>query len=320
MIRKTIYAGLALGLCLGLFSCSASEDTPQSEYSGNPNSGANPGLRFIAVGDVGRGNSNQYRVAAAMKDKCIKDNCDFVILLGDNIYNDGVSSVNDIQFQDKFELPYKNINIPFYVALGNHDYGGNGTGTEYDKSVYQVDYTQLSSKWKMPRHYYRFEQQNVTLIALDTNGQMFGVDRNQRDEVSRWIAETTSQWKIAFGHHPYLSNGPHGNAGQYDGKPSIPVVNGNNVKQFADAIWCGKVDLYLSGHDHSRQWLQDTCQGTQIVVSGAGSGTTRLPGSNPVLFQANTLGFLYVTIQDKLLSAQFIDADGNVDFSHSITK
>jgi len=320
MLRKYIYVGLALCLYIGLFTCSASEESPPSEYAGNPNTGANPGLRFIAVGDVGRGNTNQYRVAAAMKEKCIKDACDFIIMLGDNIYNDGVSNINDNQFQEKFELPYQDINIPFYVALGNHDYGGNGSGTEYDKSVYQVNYTQLSSKWKMPHHYYQFTQQNVTLFALDSNAQMFSNDKKQRVEVGRWIAETTSQWKIAFAHHPYLSNGPHGNAGQYDGKFDSSIASGTNVKQFADAIWCGKVDLYLSGHDHSRQWLQDTCQGTQIVVSGAGSGTTRLPGSNPVLFQTNTLGFLYVTIQDNILSAQFIDADGNVDFSHSITK
>ena len=29
-------------------------------------------------------------------------------------------------------------------------------------------------------------------------------------------------WKIAFGHHPYISNGTHGVAGHYDGFEEFP--------------------------------------------------------------------------------------------------
>ena len=333
LILSSVQTSLVFALSLWLFACSDNDDTTQPVYQGEPAQGnptpdpdsgpvidANTDVRFIAVGDVGKGNQEQYQVAAAMKEKCIKDECDFILMLGDNIYNDGVSSVDDSQFQTKFELPYQDIQIPFYVALGNHDYGGNGKGTEYGKAGYQIDYTNVSSKWKMPHHYYQFEQQNVTFIALDTNGQMFGIDKSQQEDVSSWIANSTSQWKIVFGHHPYLSNGPHGNAGEYEGRPYIPIANGENVKQFAESVWCGKVDLYLAGHDHSRQWLADTCQGTGIVVSGAGSSTTDLPGSNSVLFQENTLGFLYIHIQDNILNAEFIDVTGNVNFRHTITK
>ena len=56
-------------------------------------------------------------------------------LLGDNIYDSGVTSVTDPQWQTKFEIPYMGVNLPFYVVLGNHDYGGNGAGTEFDKAL-----------------------------------------------------------------------------------------------------------------------------------------------------------------------------------------
>ena len=278
-------------------------------------------IKFVAVGDTGKGNPGQYKVAGAIKDKCDKDGCDFVIVLGDNIYGSGVDDVNDPQFQTKFEEPYKDINLPFFMALGNHDYGGNGRGYEIQKSFYQVQYTEHSPRWTMPAHYYRFRGGGAAFFALDTNAQMFNVANQQRRDISKWIADADSVWKIAFGHHPYKSNGPHGNAGNYDGAPEeVSLISGKGVKDFAESVWCGKIDVYFSGHDHSRQWLNTGCEGTHLVVSGAGASTTTLPGNNSVLFQEASLGFLYVVIEGNKLSAQFINEEGIVDFEHTLKK
>lgn len=278
-------------------------------------------IKFVAIGDTGKGNSGQYQVARAIKEKCEKDGCDFILVLGDNIYGSGVDGVDDSQFQTKFEQPYQNIDLPFYMVLGNHDYGGDGAGYEIQKSFYQVQYAKESSKWVMPAHYYKFKGGNTTFFALDTNAQVFYLANEQESDVSKWIAGADTTWKIAFGHHPYKSNGPHGNAGNYDGIPDdAPLVGGKGVKKFAESVWCGKVDVYLSGHDHSRQWLDSTCEGTNLIVSGAGASTTLLPGNNPVLFQANSLGFLYVVIEGNKLNAEFIDENGKVDFMHPMEK
>src|SRR5690606_16435034 len=94
----------------------------------DPDTGSDPGdtetpvgapVRFLALGDGGRGNSKQYEVAAAMEGVCAAKGCDFAIYLGDNIYSDGVSSVDDSQFEEKFESPYASLDFPFYMALGN---------------------------------------------------------------------------------------------------------------------------------------------------------------------------------------------------------
>jgi hypothetical protein len=281
---------------------------------------ATPVVRFAAMGDTGKGNSGQYQVAAAVQAKCAASGCDFVLLLGDNIYDSGVSSPDDPQFQTKFEQPYANINLPFYVILGNHDYGGNGAGYEFSKGPYEVEYSSRSTKWRMPATYYRFREQHVEFFALDTNSQMYNRADDQRADVPRWIAASTATWKIALGHHPYLSNGTHGNAGEYDGVPFIPIANGAGVKDFFEAVVCGKVDLYLCGHDHSRQWLTPTCNGTELVVSGAGASTTDLPGSNASRFQASTLGFLYVRIEGRTLTAEFVNAAGEVEFTRALAK
>lgn len=278
-------------------------------------------LRFVAVGDTGTGTADQAKVAAAIKSKCDTAGCDFVQLLGDNFYESGVSSATDPQFATKFEQPYAAINVPFWVVLGNHDYGGSGTGNEFSKPDFQLAYAASSAKYKLPaRHWHRIDGE-VEFFALDTNEQMYDRAATQKSNVTQWISSSTSKWKIALGHHPYLSNGPHGNAGSYDGVPLIPIANGANVKKFMDDVVCGKVDVYFSGHDHNRQYLQGKCGGTtELVVSGAGAKVTSLSGSNAVHFQAATLGFVYVTVDASTLTAEFIDANGRSEYTRTIRK
>ncbi len=289
--------------------------------AGRPDAGrSEPIVRFVAVGDTGEGNDAQKRVGDQIAAKCAKDGCDFVVLLGDNFYDSGVSSVSDPQWQTKFEQPYANVNLPFYAVLGNHDYGGGGLGNEFSKGQHQVDYSKQSTKWRMPAKYYKFTLGHVELIGLDTNMQMYGQDDQQKADVKSWLASSTATWKIAFGHHPYLSNGKHGNAGSYDGVPWLPIANGKGVKEFMEEVICGKADVYFAGHDHSRQWLQPTCQGTELAVSGAGAKATELPGKNPYHFQTLTLGFIWVKIDGKTLTAEFVDETGKVEYTRTFTK
>ncbi|MBX5484096.1 MAG: metallophosphoesterase [Myxococcaceae bacterium] len=293
--------------------------TPATDGGAVTDAGTPAQVHFIAIGDTGKGNANQQKVADAMAAWCQVKTCDFVVMLGDNIYPSGVSSPDDPQFQTKFEDVYQALNIPFWVVLGNHDYGANGLGLDFAKGQHEVDYTQLSFKWTMPAKYYRHTEGPAEFFALDTNMALFSFASQQKQDVSKWIADSTAPWKIAVGHHPYLSNGPHGNAGDYDGIP-IPPADGSAVKSFSEDVWCGKVDLYLSGHDHTRQWLTGTCNGTQLIVSGTGAEGTELKGKNPVYFQTVNVGFVYISIEGNALTADFVDADGNVEFTRTFTK
>ncbi len=280
-----------------------------------------PPIHFIAVGDTGKGNKGQFDVAAAMKAKCEASGCDFVLLLGDNIYESGASSVSDPLFQELFEVPYADLDLPFWVSLGNHDYGNGGVGNEFDKPENEIAYSAVSTKWQLPARTYQFASGAAAFFALDTNASMWSMDGDNGAKLDSFIAATTAPWKIAFGHHPYKSNGSHGNAGAYEGlSPDVPIFPGVPVKDFLESHVCGKVDLYLSGHDHNRQWLEETCDGTELAVSGAGATTTALVGGNPVRFQRDTLGFLYVTVDAHTLSADFIDTSGDIEFTRTLTR
>lgn len=345
-------ASLVLASSLAFVACSSSESAPADKdtlsgtgtettsggTSGTTTSGGTSGtsgttgdggtsgtvptgkaVRFIAMGDTGTGDAGQKKIADAVAAKCLKDGCDFVQLLGDNLYTTGAASVNDPIWAERFETPYAAIDLDFYAVLGNHDYGNDGAGTDFAKGKNEVDYTAKSKKWKMPSAYFHFAKENVELFALDTNMALFSQASAQKTDVNAWLAASKSEWKIAVGHHPYKSNGPHGNAGKYDGIP-IPPIDGSAVKSFLEGTVCGKVDLYLSGHDHSQQWLNETCMGTELAVSGAGAKTTELKGSNASLYQSIALGFLYIVIDGKTLTAELVDETGKTEFTHTIKK
>jgi tartrate-resistant acid phosphatase type 5 len=92
------------------------------------------------------------------------------------------------------------------------------------------------------------------------------------------------------------------------------------VKTFVEGTVCGNTDAYLCGHDHSMQWLTPTCNGTELLVSGAGAETTSLPGTNEARFQSTELGFIYGVATETQLSMQFVNDSGKPLFSRTLEK
>ncbi len=278
-------------------------------------------VRFVALGDAGTAYTAQFMVADAIREVCTERGCDFAVYMGDNFYNTGVEGVDDRQFYDKFEYPYEGITFPFWTALGNHDYGGGGAGYEFWKGQVYVDYALTSEIFRFPDLFYTVDYGTVDLFALDTNAMMWGFFEGQQSWLAGALAASDAPWTVAFGHHPVLSNGPHGNAGVYDGYTSPqPIWDGAYVKEFMDESVCGKVDVYLCGHDHSRQWLEDTCAGTELVVSGAGGKVSYLDGDNPTWFEMDTEGFMWVEIQGNTFRGVFYDQFGTLEYERSYTK
>jgi tartrate-resistant acid phosphatase type 5 len=301
-------------------------------------------VRFIAVGDTGTGEDGQYQVAKAIEGVCASRGCDFAIGLGDNIYESGVDSVDDDQFSNKFEKPYKDLDFPFYMTLGNHDnsyFGGEGIRNK--KGEFQVDYHykegRESDKWKMPARYYHFSaplsdsEPLIDFFSLDSNPLASIPDLDTqyaqisyKEKQATWFQETIQSslgpWKIAFAHHPYLSNGSHGNAGMYD---SIPL-HGKIYQDFIEEEVCNRVDVIITGHDHDMQWLQpvESCGKTFHMVSGAGAKTRSFSDMdrNPSYFQADeTLGFFYIEIEGAEFrgTAYVLNNDGEYSIAHQQT-
>ncbi len=334
-----------LGACLlVLAACGSNNAAPGDDGAGDDVAGDAPAapkpVKFIAIGDTGKGNADQRRVAIAMRDLCAARGCDFVLMLGDNIYDAGVTSTTDSQWQLKFEQPYMDLDLPFYVALGNHDYGGKllvdvgGLGNEFDKGKVEVDYTQVSMKWNMPASHYTFTWGDIGFIVFDTNSILWSDTRygDQKQWLPSALAEVAGKrWVFTAGHHPYRSNGQHGNAGQYDAPEllgvqipnPLPIQNGTDMKKFFDDNVCGISQVYFAGHDHSRQWIDEPTAlcGTEMIVSGAGASYTTINDrGNKVFYQdATETGFMYVVVDGDTFTGEFYDSNGTLDFARTFT-
>jgi hypothetical protein len=311
-------------LALALIACSESP-TPTSTSTSTPTPTATPtststSIRFVALGDTGKGNAEVRRVARAVADKCAHDGCNFAILLGDNIYDSGASSPDDPAMVERFENVFAPVALDFFPALGNHDYGHDGLGTDFAKGWNEVLYSQYSKKWKMPDAYYSLSFGVIDLFALDTTMAYFDRTAEQEEKMRAEIKKSRAPWKLAYGHHPYISNGPHGNAGAYNGFSAPGSVSGAGVKGFLERVVCGKTDLYMAGHDHTMQSLVDTCDGTELVVNGAGAETTSLPGKNATRFQSTSLGFVYAVATDTRLTYEFVSDTGATLFTRTLEK
>lgn len=317
----------------------ATPNIPGEGDEGGDGGAGNPpaALRFIVIGDSGSGSEGQYAVGNAIAEVCQQKDefvgdmafpgCDLVVGLGDNIYESGVTSVDDPQFEEKFEKPFEPVQLPFYMVLGNHDntayVGGDGAGNA--RGEFQVDYTyfdgKLSSRWNMPDRYYQHSAGMTTtnprplvdFFALDSNPiaggfadpdlayayHTYGID--QRNWAVNALGSSDAVFKIAMSHHPYLSNGSHGNAGNYDGVPSelLPVLAGERWKAFMEEAVCDQADFLFAGHDHDLQVLNavPSCGRTEFVVSGAAGKTRSLADTerNAARYQqGDTYGFFWM--------------------------
>ncbi|WP_298450386.1 metallophosphoesterase [uncultured Marinobacter sp.] len=350
-----------------LTACGGSSDSNNTNGGGNTSPelpGGQDGtptekLQFLVVGDTGTGTQGQYHVAAAMEKVAKAQGAQFILGAGDNIYEEGVTSVDDPRFLDSFEYPYQNLDLPFYMCLGNHDCASTifGGGSDNKRGDYQVDYhystNRYSNKWNMPARFYNEIFGNQTsgapfleLFVVDSNPlTSFYIDRDENFNWQNygypqqmWMKETVessqAHWKIAMSHVPYKSNGKHGNAGNLDEGTRIlfnnPDADGLRYKTFLEDAFAHKVDMLFTGHDHSMQWIKPVPEfgPAHIIVSGAGGKTDTLkePERNPTFYQREEmLGFVRIELTKSTMKVEFyvVDPDTGdyrVGFARETTK
>ncbi len=289
-------------------------DTGVSDSGSDTGASSPPTVRFIAVGDAGDGGAGQRAVAVAMGDVCARRGCDMILYLGDNFYPTGVTSTTDAQWTTKFEDVYvaPSLAVPFWPVLGNHDYG-----LVYDASraQAQVDYSASSSRWSLPGTTWSRTLGDAFFLGLDTEAWAQDDGAAQQPWAEAELAMAGATWRFAVGHHPYLSNGHHGDAGTWDARPG----EGAAFRDFFDASLCGSVDAYLFGHDHLLQWLDAPC-GVMLLGSGAGGRATTVTGSHATRFVAAYEGFLWVEVVGRTLRLAWYDEAGVVMHEALVTK
>ncbi len=205
-------------------------------------------VRFAVMGDTGTGDREQYEVAKQLVAVHTEFPFDFAIMLGDNI----IGSDTPADMRAKFETPYKPLldaGVVFHAVLGNHD--------NPNQRFYKL--------FNMGgERYYTFRapaggaaeptESGVRFFALDTDY----LDKPQLDWLEKELSSSSSDWKIAFFHHPLYSSGKtHGSALE-----SRAILEPLFVKYGVGAVF--------SGHDHVYERIKPQKGGIVYWVSGAG--------------------------------------------------
>lgn len=271
-------------------------------------------LNFFVLSDWGfSGSIGQREVANEMSKISKLVNIKFILTCGDNFQIAGVNSVNDSLWQTNYENVYNDsaLLLPWYPALGNHDYMGNPDA--------EIAYSSISKYWTMPARYYSFVKRidlrtSALFIVIDTQG-LIQAYQNLSDTMNyesipqyAWIREELSKsenkWVIVTGHHPVFSASTfHGDT--YEIKKLI--------KPLFDYYG---VDFYICGHDHHFEHAKFKTEYTDYIVTGTG-GNPRPKGTNEqTLFSMSSLGFTYISLSRDKAQLYFITADGLIGYDY----
>lgn len=270
------------------------------------------GINFLVVGDWGRDGANhQQEVATQMGSAAHRLGASCVVSVGDNFYENGVQTISDPQWRTSFEDVYSApaLQIPWYSALGNHDYRGVPQA--------QVDYTRTSNRWRMPSRYYKLSGDSLgaphaDLFVIDTSPLVHQYRDNVHSVIAenvasqdtaaqlRWLDEelgaSTAPWKLVIGHHTLHSGGSaHGDT------PEVVTLIEPLLRKH-------QVQAYINGHDHDLQHIRRG--GVDYVCCGAGSEVRPVVATEGTLFCAARSGFAAMSSSPDSLSFEFLDFSG----------
>lgn len=296
--RRTVIGGLAIGATALATApgALAATDAP---------------LSFVVIGDWGRGTEAQHHVAAEMGRAAAAAKARFVLSVGDNFYEQGVESIDDPLWKSAFEDVYTHpaLQVPWHVALGNHDYYGNPQA--------QVDYTAHSARWRLPQRYYKvadpaLDRADIDMFVVDTSPF---VQSYRKDPTSRKGRNTSTQnvdaqlawldtalgaarrkWKLVVGHHTIHSGGSqHGDTAEL-------------VDRLKPVLLHHGVQAYIAGHDHDLQHIHR--DGLHIIQCGGGMEARPVKAVEGTQFCLAQPGFGVMTANRDTLTVEFRDQAG----------
>lgn len=304
-MKKKIIS-LAIASSALLAACgSSSDDVEQGSTTTEPQ--AEEVLTLVAVGDIScsqaQRNSGDYDCADEQVAQLVRTiDPDYALLLGDIQYNSHTVE----NFDRNFGVIWQDI-IPISMPIpGNHEYAEGGARGYYAK---------WGERFGTSGYYSRLLNNDWVLIGLNTNDQCSDVDCSRISEQYAWLGAELNKYGhqcvIPMMHQPRYSSGNHGSNKVVS--DMFDLMDGNNVP------------LVLTAHDHHYERFE-TYKGidmepVQFVVGTGGKGLRSvgqpIPGSVKMIDDEH--GVLVLEIKGKTVNTYFIDIDGNILDSHSIT-
>lgn len=253
----------------------------------------NDAARFVVFGDCGQGTAQQAQVAF----QAHKQQPQFVLVTGDNVYSNGLESEYRKNFFPYYLAPEASADhgaplmntIPFYMIPGNHDVRSanldkfpdglayfyyndlplNGPAQEFTLEVAgdrkRIKAFKKNVGARFPRMLnFSFDYGNVHIVCLDANDYVNPVNSALVEWLKQDLGNSKADWNIVTFHQP----GFNSSKAHYDYQIMrllSPVLEGL------------KVDLVFNGHVHNYQRSlplkfrpKENEEGTQYIVSPEG--------------------------------------------------
>ncbi len=254
-------------------------------------------INILSVGDWGSAALGGYHLrnakntADAMKIYASEYKPKLVLNTGDNFYYCGIQNISDPQISVDYVNLFGNLSLPWYNALGNHDYGFNPDA--------QLELNQTIPEWIMDNRYYHsriildsdnnYNYKNNTsvvlnIIVLDTNpciNDYRGDDRAKWDPCSiRYPTCAPMQGECLF-HENIIAQDCTSQLEWFNNTLSnIPpdewvFVIGHHkadeidTEDFQTLLDSNRVHLYLNGHNHNLEHYSINDQ-AKYMTTGAG--------------------------------------------------
>ena len=312
----------------------------------------NININILSVGDWGSAALGGYHLknaqntASAMKRYASEYKPKLVLNTGDNFYYCGIQNSSDAQISDDYLDLFGNIGLPWYNALGNHDYGFNPDA--------QLELNQTIPEWIMDaRYYHRRVDFNsgiaaLNIIALDTNpcvNDYRGDDRTKWDPCGiQYPLCSPVAGKCMF-HENIVNQSCKTQLDWFNATLSrIPPSEGvfvighhkaNEIdaEDFQSLLGSDRVNLYLNGHTHNLEHYSIDGD-AKYMTTGAG-GMVIIGSDSNVKIRRNhddtdvksvwskiITGFSSHTFMDKgtKVKTEFWDVGQNVLYDFTIIK
>lgn len=262
-------------------------------------------MKIYLLGDIGYFN-NTTNIIMNNIIKNIHDD-DIIFLLGDNFYPSGVSSFEDIRWDN-----LKKISNPIYAVLGNHDYLGdiniqikknidnwNMINNYYMKNINNIDFFFIDTSILIPN----YSNLNYELVKSKLKKEPSIVSKNMIDWLNDELKKSKNM-KIVIGHYPILSYGMYG-------------INKSLIEILFPIFKKYGVNYYISGHDHNLQIIDIFNEEYHIKQIISGSTSCLYPilkNSSEKVFCKNG----YVVLDLDSLDIQIFDINNSRLYSEPI--
>lgn len=260
---------------------------------------------FLVLGDSGTGSPAQAEIARRMM---TEEAPSLVLHVGDISQDDGSL--------DRLEAHYFAVyaplmsRVPFFPALGNHDYGTDLAAPCLFVHVLPAARVPAADVGR----YYSFDWGEAHFVSLDTN---LLVHEDASERMLAWLdrdlASASRFWKIVFFHHPPFPSAHH----------LEDAISARVRERILPVLDRHRVHVVFSGHEHNYQRSKPLRsgsvvtpgRGTLFFITGGGGADLHPVGSRPELaFGAQAHHYLRVEVGPWRMQIAAMTAEGrNLD-------